>query len=389
MSTDVYADYAAATPLRPEARDAMLEALAAGLGNPSSVHDAGARARARLEAAREEVAAALDAHPLEIVFTSGATEANNLALAGALDATGAHRHLAVAATEHASVLAPARALAARGHRLTVLPADADGGSDREAIERAAPDVLSLALVNAETGVVLDVTGLGAAVRARGGLVHSDAAQAATYVPLAVDDLGVDLLTLSSGKLGGPPGIGALYVRRGTALAPLHHGGPQEHGLRAGTENVPAIVGFATALAIARAERARERERVAALAARLRAAITACWPGVRFATSPAVPVAPHLVNVGLPDALGEDVVAALDLEGVAVSTGSACAAGAAEPSHVLQAMGRSRDEAARTLRISLGWASTGADVDAIAGALARVRTRIGARSKEAAWPAHES
>ncbi len=385
---ETYADYAAAAPLRPEARAAMLEALDAGFGNPSSVHDAGTRARARIEAAREEIAAVLDAHPLEIVFTSGATEANNLALGG-LTSRGRELHVAVPATEHASVLAPARALTAIGHRLTVLSTDGTGRTDAPIVATAAPDLLSVALVNAETGVVQDVPGLGASVRARGGLVHTDAAQAAAFLPLTVDALGVDLLTLSSSKLGGPAGTGALYVRRGTALAPLHRGGPQEQGLRAGSENVAAIVGFATALALAVAEREREVARLAGLRDRLRAGIATAWSGARFTLDDHVPTAPPLVNVTLPGVVGEDVVAALDLEGVAASTGAACAAGAAEPSHVLLAMGRSATEARGALRLSLGWASTAADIDAILRALGRVRARVLRRSEEAAWPAHGS
>jgi cysteine desulfurase len=385
---DIYADYAAAAPLRPEARAAVLEALDAGLGNPSSVHDAGTRARARIEAAREEIAAALDAHPLEVVFTSGATEANNLALAG-LATPARNLHIAVPTTEHASVLAPARALVTRGHRLTELDVDADGHIDVRTVAAAAPDLLSVALANAETGVVQNVHSLGESVRQRGGLVHVDAAQAAAFLPLAVEGLGADLLTLSSSKLGGPHGAGALYVRRGIALAPLHRGGPQEQGLRAGSENVAAIVGFATALALAVAERERETTRLATLRDRLRAGLASAWPGVRFTLGDGVAAAPHLVSVTLPGVVGEDVVAALDLEGVAAATGSACAAGAAEPSHVLVAMGRSDEEARGALRLSLGWASSATDVDLILQALARVCARVARRSEEAAWPAHGS
>ncbi|MCC7538476.1 MAG: aminotransferase class V-fold PLP-dependent enzyme [Deltaproteobacteria bacterium] len=386
---DVYADYAAAAPLRPEARAVVLEALDAGLGNPSSAHDAGSRARARLEAAREEVAAALDARPLEIVFTSGATEANNLALAGAAVTRALPTRIAVPATEHASVLAPARALAARGHVLVELPVDATGRTAPAEAAAARPDLLSVALVNAETGVVQDVATLAAAARAHGAVVHVDAAQAPAFLPVTVEALAVDLVTLSSAKLGGPSGAGALWVRRGTGIAPLLHGGPQEQGLRPGGENVAAAVGFATALALAVAEREREVARLAALRTRLRAGIATVWPDARFTLAPDVPAAPHLVSVTLPGVVGEDVVAALDLEGIAASTGSACAAGAAEPSHVLVAMGRTPEEARAALRLSLGWASTDHDVDAIIAALGRVRARVTRRSEEAAWPAHGS
>jgi cysteine desulfurase len=384
----IYADYAAAAPLRPEARAAMLETLDAGLGNPSSIHGAGARGRARIEAAREEIAALLHAHPLEIVLTSGATEANNLALAGAAAARSEPMHVAIAATDHASILGPAEALGASGHRLTLLPTDADGGVESGALPSDV-DLVSIALVNAETGVIQPAAALTETARTRGAVVHTDAAQAASFLTLHVGALGVDLLTLSSVKVGGPAGAGALYVRRGVALAPLHRGGPQEHGLRAGTENVAAIAGFATALAVAAAERTREGARLAALATRLRAGIPTAWPGARLVPSAGASVAPHIVACTLPDAIGEDVVAALDLEGIACSSGSACAAGAAEPSHVLLAMGRGRDEARRGLRISLGWNTGANDVDGILTALARVRARVTARSEEAAWPAHGS
>ena len=379
----IYADYAAAAPLRPEARAAILDALDAGLGNPSSVHAAGTRARARLEAAREEVAAVLRVHPLELVFTSGATEANNLALAG----VGA-AHRAVAATEHSSVLEPARAFGAAGRRVTVLAVDADGRCDPADVAAAAPELLSVALANAETGVVQPVAALAAPVHERGGLVHVDAAQAAAHLAIDLDVLGADLLTVSSAKLGGPPGAGALYVRRGTRLAPLHRGGPQELGLRAGTENDPATDGFATALAIAAAEREREHARLLALTTALRCRLRERIPAARLAPADGVAVAPHLVNVTLPGHVGEDLVAALDLEGVAAASGSACAAGAAEPSHVLLAMGWSRADAASALRLSFGWATTAADVDGVVAALARVlgRRDIGPRREEAAWPA---
>ncbi|MEB2284095.1 MAG: hypothetical protein B6D46_02295 [Polyangiaceae bacterium UTPRO1] len=379
----VYADYAATAPLRPQARAAVLEAIDAGFGNPSSAHAAGRRARARLEAAREEVAAVLGVHPLEIVFTGGATEANNLALAGFAAASAAVNRIAGPATEHASILAPARVLAARGRVFVELPVDTTGRTDAAAVVAARPDLLSVALVNAETGVLQDVAALAAAARAGGAVVHVDAAQAPAFLAVAPATLGADLVTLSSSKVGGPAGAGALVVRRGTVLAALAHGGQQEQGRRAGTENVAAIAGFAAALAVAAAERERETLRLAALRTRLRAGIAAAWPGVRFTLAADVPAAPHIVNVTLPGVVGEDVVAALDLEGVAAATGSACAAGAAEPSHVLLAMGYTAGAARSSLRTSLGWASTSGDVDAIVAALARVHARMARSSEEAA------
>ena len=378
----VYADYAASAPLRPCARAALAAALDAGAGNPSSAHQEGARARRILETAREQLAAVLGAHPLEIVFTSGATEANNLALSGTAAARPRPCHLGVAATEHSSVLGPARALAADGHRLSVIPVASDGAVDRAAIEAARPTLLAVALVNAETGVVQDVAALAAAARVSGAMVHVDAAQAPGVLPVAVAALGADLLTLSSPKLGGPPGAGALYVRRGTPLAALLRGGPQEGGLRAGTENVPAIAAFAAAAAEAVRERPGEARRLAALAARLREGIVQRWPETRVNGAGAAR-APHILSVGFPGLSGESLVAALDLEGIAVSAGSACAAGASEPSHVLVAMGQSAGQASSALRISLGWASTAADVDTILTRLPPVLERARARAREAA------
>jgi cysteine desulfurase len=380
----IYADYAAAAPLRPCAEAALTAALR-DAGNPSSAHRAGARARARLESARETVGAVLGAHPLDVVFTSGATEANNLALAGVLGARGTRARLAVAATEHSSVLEPARVLAAV-HEVVVLPVGSDGRLDPASVTAAAPDLLSVALVNAETGIIQDLPALAAAAHQRGALVHVDAAQGATTMALDVGALGADLLTLSAHKLGGPPGAGALYVGRARTIARVLHGGPQERGLRPGSENVPAIAGFAAALAEAAATRDVERRRVALLTAALRAGIERRWPTARFAAPDGGPVAPHIVNVSFPGLEGESLVAALDLDGVCTSAGSACAAGAAEPSHVLLAMGRSPAEARSTLRLSLGWESTEADVAGVLTRLATVLARVHDRTREAAWPA---
>ncbi len=390
----IYADYAAGAPLRPSAARTLADALASGAGNASSVHWAGARARALLESAREEIAAAINAHPLDVVFTSGATEANNLALAGIAAAAARPLRIAVPATEHASILKVAEALARAGHAVTVLPVNADGRTDPAAVAEAAPDVLSVALVNAETGVLQPCAALAAAARRTGARLHLDAAQAAAVLPLDVRDLDCDLLTLSGHKLGAPAGTGALYVREGTALAPLHHGGAQERGLRPGTENVAALVAFATVFGAARAALAAEATRLSALTARLQSGIAAFAPEGRVAGAPAPPAtgatrAPHILDVVFPELAGESLVSALDLEGIAVSAGSACAAGASEPSHVLQAMGWSRAAAASAVRFSVGWASTAADVDDILAVLPRILTRARARRTESAWPAHAS
>lgn len=386
----VYADYAASAPLRPAAHAAMrrtLAVLATHGGNPSSPHRAGADMRATLEMARARIAHAIGADALEIVLTSGATEANNLALWGTACDPAALR-LAVAASDHASALAPARALTARGASLILLSVDAAGRVDPAEIARAHPTLVSLSLVNAETAIVQDVAALTAAARACGALVHLDAAQAAVALPVDVRTLGADLLTISAHKLGGPPGAGALYVRRGLALHGIQRGGAQERGLRAGTENVPAAAGFAAALDEVVATRPDEAGRLGALTRHLRDAITRHWPTARFAATAAPEVAPHIVNVAFPGYEAEALVSALDLEGVAVSAGSACAAGGTEPSHVLQAMGWSAIEAASALRLSVGWASTIADVTTAVDRLGVVLGRVPPR-REAAWPARAS
>ena len=371
----IYADYAAGAPLRPEARAAIDAGLASGPLNPSSAHRAGARARALLEDAREAVAAAIGAHPLEIVFTSGATEANNLAVQGSAVLLDPGATLAALATDHSSVLEPLRALAERGRRIAMVPVDADGLADRGALTAIAPAVLSFALVNAETGVVQDAGALAEHVRRAGGRVHVDAAQAAAVMPVDVGALGADLVTISGHKLGGPAGTGALWVRRDTKLRAILYGGPQERGLRPGTENVAAIAGFAAACVAATRAHASEAARLGGLIERIARAV----PAARIAGP--VRRASHIVNLTFSGVRAESLVSALDLEGVAVSAGSACAAGASEPSHVLLAMGWNRDDAESAMRVSLGWATTAADVDALLAALARVLARARDRAVE--------
>ena len=277
----LYLDHNAGAPLRPEAREAMLAFLGPP-ANPSSAHREGARARAALEAARAEVAALVGARLAEIVFTSGATEANNLALRGALGCRPAGGGLVTTAVEHASVLETARALATAGAPLTVVPVDGEGrvaAAEVLAACSAATALVSVGLANGEVGSVAPVAAIAAGLRGRGILLHSDAAQAAGRLPIDVDGLGVDLLSVSAHKLGGPGGVGALYVRRGVRLAPQLTGGPQERERRAGTENVAAIVGFGVAARVARAEQAAASAVAEALVERLSAGLRARIPGV--------------------------------------------------------------------------------------------------------------
>jgi cysteine desulfurase len=366
----IYVDHNAGAPLRPEVRTAMIEFLGPA-ANPSSAHREGARARSAVEAARAEVAALLGAAPAEVVFTSGATEANNLALRG----TGGA--LVTTAIEHASVLETARALADAGRPLAVVPVDAEGriAAEDVAAAAAAPGLASVGLANGEVGSIAPIGAIAAALRARGVLVHTDAAQAAGRLPIDVSALGVDLLSLSAHKLGGPPGVGALWVRRGVPLAAQATGGPQERGRRAGTENVPGIVGFGVAARLARAEVDGVAAANAALVERLWSGLHARVPdAVRHGPS-AGPRLPNTLNVRFPGCAGESLLVLLDLAGIAASLGSACAAGSTEPSHVLLAMGLDAAAARSGLRLSLGPTTTAAEVDVIVDVLPRLVAQV--------------
>jgi cysteine desulfurase len=357
----IYLDHNAGAPLRPEVREAMLAVLGPP-ANPSSAHREGSRARAALERARGEVAALLGAAPAEIVFTSGATEANNLALRSVLAAPAAG--IVTTAIEHASVLETARAL---GVPLGIAPVDAAGRVDAADVVAAAPPTTVLAsvgLANGEVGSVAPLAAVVAALRPRGCLVHTDAAQAAGRLPLDVRALGVDLLSLSSHKIGGPAGAGALWVRRGVALRPQLTGGPQERERRAGTENLPAVVGFGAAAALARARQAIEAETQSALVERLWAGLRRRFPDIVRNGPADGPRLPNTLNVSVPGCRAESLLVLLDLAGVAASAGSACAAGAAEPSHVLAAMGRDARAAREGLRFSFGPSTSAADVDTV-------------------------
>jgi cysteine desulfurase len=374
----VYLDHNATAPLRPEVREAMLPFLGAP-ANPSSAHREGARARAALEAARVEVAALVGGAPAEVIFTSGATEANNLALRGALGASAPGAGILTTAIEHASVLDTARDLAAAGAPLAIVPVDDEGVLDPDDVLAAgAPGtaVASIGLANGEVGVVAPVAAVAPALRARGLVVHTDAAQAAGRLPLDAGALGVDLLSLSAHKLGGPAGVGALWARAGVRLRPQLTGGGQERERRAGTENLPGIVGFGVAARLARAEQAALAAATAALVERLWRGIRARVPAARRNGPSAGPRLPNTLNVSIPGCRGESLLVLLDLAGIAVSVGSACAAGAAEPSHVLRAMGRDAEDARGGLRFSLGRDTTAADVDRVIdvlpGLVAQVR-----------------
>ena len=370
----IYLDFNAGAPLRPGAREAMLPFLGLA-GNASSAHREGARARAAVEEARGHVAALIGARPAEIVFTSGATEANNLALRGVVRPPA---RLVTTAIEHASVLETARALEADGAPCTVVSVDGEGCvSAADVVAACVPGtaLASLGLANGEVGSVAPVAAVAAALRGRGVRLHSDAVQGAGRLPIDVHALGVDLLSLSAHKLGGPAGVGALWVRRDVDLHPQLTGGPQERGRRAGTENVAGLVGFGEAARLARLELAATAAYCATLVDRLAAGIRTRLPDARVNGPSGWPRLPNTLNVTVPGCSGESLVVLLDLAGIAVSAGSACAAGAAEPSHVLLAMGRDREMARSALRVSVGATTTVADVDRLLAVLPEVAAQV--------------
>ncbi|MHC4817410.1 MAG: cysteine desulfurase family protein [Planctomycetota bacterium] len=365
----IYLDANATTPLDPRVRDAMAPWL--DCGNASSPHAEGRAARDAIDRARDQVAALIGAQPREIVFTSGATEANALALLGTVAARRCERVL-TSAVEHPSVLRTLEAVRDRID-LVVAPVRADGCLPEDTAVPPGTGLVSVMRTNNETGAILPVKELAARARAAGAVVHTDAVQACGKIPVDVEDLHVDLLTLSAHKMHGPKGAGALYVRRGARIDPLFFGGEHERGLRAGTENVAAIVGLGAAAEYAAAEGDARRELWSRLHDLGVMQLRAQFPNA-LVHAPEVAV-PNTICVTFPDVEGEAVLLALDLEGIAVATGSACSSGAAEPSHVLQAMGLKREEAERSIRISFHAQSCAADVAACVDALARAVKRL--------------
>jgi len=375
----VYLDHNAGAPLRPEVRFAIARFTEADeAGNPASVHRSGQRARRELEHARERVARLIGAAAREIVFTSGGTESNNLAIRGVAEGSAARRRIVTSAIEHSSVLAPMEYLAARGFEVVHLAPDSGGRIAPAAVEAALDSdtvLVSLALANAEVGTIQDATAMAGPIARAGAILHLDAAQAAGRIPIDVgSDLRCDLMTISAHKIGAPAGIGALYVRAGLELAPLITGGPHEAGMRAGTPNLLGAIAFGIAAEAAGAHLDEESARVATLAQRMLARLGASIPGLRINGAADRRLA-NTLNLTFPEVLGESMLIALDLEGVEVSMGSACAAGAVEPSHVLVAMGLGREEARSSLRLSLGWSTTAHEIDRAADIIARLWRRV--------------
>lgn len=378
----VYLDYNATAPIRPAAAVAAAEALAVG-GNPSSVHGPGRRARTLIENARAAVAAIVAAPPDAVLFTSGGTEANNLAILGVIGAGAAPRRLVISAIEHDSVRAAADAAAVPVSSVAV---DGSGRVSLTALERALaadprPALVSVMLVNNETGVVQPVAEAAAIGRRYGALVHCDAAQAAGRIAMEMADLGCDLMTLSAHKLGGPPGIGALVVAPTIEVAPRVHGGGQERGRRAGTENLAGIAGFGAVAGLVEDDVAAA-PRLGALRDGLERRIAelagadAAFHGAREAR------VANTSSLGMAGVGAETQVIALDLADIAVSAGAACTSGKVTRSHVLDAMGVSAEAARCAIRVSLGWATTAADVDRFIDAWAELYQRNRGASRAA-------
>ena len=369
MPEPIYLDHAATTPVLPEVVEAMQPFYGPRFGNPSSTHRWGREARVALDEARERVARCLGAAPDEVCFTSGGTEGDNLAVLGPWRALRESGRTAVVSTpiEHKAVLAAVHQAAREGADERLLEMTADGLVDEASYAElvdASAALVSVMWVNNEIGVVQPIARLAERAKAAGAVFHTDAVQAFGKVPVDVRGAPVDLLTISGHKIGAPKGIGAIFIRRGTSLQPLLHGGSQDRGRRPGTENVAAAVGLACAAEMAVAHREAEWARLEPLRDRLEAAIVARVPDA-VVHGRAAPRAPHILNVSVPGVDGESLLMALDLAGVACSGGSACQSGSVSPSHVLEAIGVRGDLAGSAVRMSLGALTTPACVERVA------------------------
>ncbi len=373
----VYLDYNATTPIDPDVAAAMHPFFAERFGNASSLHAAGRRARAALESARRAILATLGDPSGQLVFTSGGTEADNLALLGAAEARQAEgRHVIVSAIEHHAVLHAADVLARRGWTVTRVPVTSEGLVDLDALRRAlvpGTTLVSVMHANNEVGTLQPIAEIAVLAHAAGAWLHTDAVQSFGKVPVSVRALGVDLLSLSAHKLYGPKGAGALYLRRGVTVAPQHVGGPHEHGLRAGTEAVAPCVGMARAVGLA-VERLPAWAGVARLRDALVAGLQQRVPDVALNGSPTARVA-NTANVSFLGCEGEPLLIALDLEGIGVSTGAACSSGSTEPSHVLIAMGLPAQQIHGSIRFSLGLSTTEDEIHYVLDRLPAVVTRL--------------
>ena len=378
----IYLDYNATTPVDPAVLDAMLPYFAENFGNASSIHSPGQRARGAVDGARASVAGFLGAKSSEIVFTSGGTESDNLALFGVVAASqDSRKHIITTAIEHHAVLNAAQALEKLGVEVTYIPVGREGTVDPDDIRRALkPETVLISVMHAnnELGTIQPIEEIGRIAATADVLFHCDAVQAAGKLPLDVNRLGVDLLSISAHKIYGPKGVGALYVRSGTPLEPQFYGGHHERDRRPGTENVPGIVGLGKAAELARKNLQADCARITTLRNRLEDALLAACGDARVNGNRAQRVW-NTSNISFHAAGGEALVIALDLQGIACSTGAACSSGAVGPSHVLLAIGLSPDEARSSLRLSLGRMTTAEEIDQAIAAIPQSVERLRALS----------
>jgi cysteine desulfurase len=378
----IYLDYAATTPTHPEVVKAMFPYFTEAFGNPSSLYSCGQEAKGAIEEARAKVARLIGARVEEIVFTSGGTEADNFALKGvALANESRGNHIITSAIEHHAVIETCHFLERRGFSVTYLPVDGHGFIDPEDVSRAITNktvLVSVMQANNEVGTLEPIAEIGRITREAGVYFHTDAVQTAGHIPVEVNKLRVDLLSMSAHKLYGPKGIGALYIRKGTKLVPFIHGGEQERGRRASTENVPGIVGFGRAAEMAQQGINQEVERLSYLRDKLITGLLQQIDHVRLNGHPVMRL-PNNVNISVDFVEGESMCLNLDLEGICASTGSACSSSSLEPSHVLLALGSSPEQAHGSLRFSLGKWTTEAEIKRVLDVLPRIVTRLRAMS----------
>jgi cysteine desulfurase len=378
----IYLDHAATTPTRPEVVEAMLPYLTEAFGNPSSIYSYGQETRGAIEEARTKVAEFIGGRSEEIVFTSGGTEADNCALTGfACASERKGNHIITTSIEHHAVLEVCKFLERRGFRITWLPVDKYGLVDPDDVKRAITDktiLVSVMHANNEVGTIEPLEEIGRIAREAGVYFHTDAVQTVGHIPVNVDELNVDLLAISGHKFYGPKGVGALYVRKGTKLVSLMQGGEQEKRRRAGTENVPAIVGLGKAVELAGQEMGKEARLLAHLRDKLIKGLVEKIDRIRLNGHPTRRL-PNNVNVSIDFVEGESMILNLDLEGVCASTGSACSSASLEPSHVLMALGLSPEEAHGSLRFTLGRENSEADVKRVLDILPGIVTKLRAMS----------
>lgn len=379
----IYLDHSATTPVDPEVAQLIMKYYLEYYGNPSSVHFFGRQVKKALEEAREQVAALIGAKAAEITFTSGGTEADNLAIQGAARSRAKKgKHLITSAIEHHAVLDTFKYLAKNGYELTILPVDEEGLVSVDDVTKAIrPDTILISIMHAnnEVGSIQPIAEIGALTREKGILFHVDAVQSLGKIPINVQDLNVDLLTISSHKIYGPKGVGALYVRKGVRISPLVFGGSQERKMRSGTENAPGIIGFGKACELAGERMAEETTRLTRLRDKLTEGILTRIDNVKLNGPRGAKRLPNNVNVSINYVEGESLLLSLDMLGIAASSGSACTSGSLDPSHVLLAMGLSHEVAHGSLRFSLGRQNTEEDIDFVLQELPKIVDRLRAMS----------